>query len=272
MSTVQTSFERFEFKYWMSHAQMQQFLSGSAAFLKRDDHAEGGQHNTSLYLDSPRLDFARLHMEKAPDRLKLRIRVYGRPPNEPAFVEIKRKAKAVTLKQRAVVPLATLPSLLRGEIPSTLKLTNAEQQNTLSQFLYLMQVYRAEPQLLITARRQAFASIDPSEGLRLTLDHDICYQPARGPSLFGSERAWINLCGVSTYVAPATTLMEVKFRYRAPVWLGDLIQSCDLRRSRFSKYIAAVQHEAFGREGVASLARTPSSRWFKDLGSLRGGR
>jgi len=272
MSAIQTSFERFEFKYWLSSSQLERFRAGSAAFLKCDDHAEGGQQNTSLYLDSPRLDLARLHMEKAPDRLKLRIRVYGQPPKEPAFVELKRKAKAVTLKQRAVVPIEALTSLLRGEIPTNLKLSSAEQQRTLTHFLYLMEVYRAEPQLLIAARRQAFASKDPSEGLRLTLDHDICYQPARGPSLFGSASAWINLCGVSTYSATATTLMEIKFRQRAPAWLGDLIQQCDLRRTRFSKYIAAVQYEAFGREGVPALTRSPSPLWFRDLAPPRGGR
>jgi hypothetical protein len=272
MSSVQTSFERFEFKYWLSAQQLKQFMAGASAFLKCDDHAEGGQHNTSLYLDSPRFDLARLHMEKAPDRLKLRIRVYGQPPREPAFVELKRKAKAVTLKQRAVVPIETLPSLLNAEIPSTLKLSSAEQHRTLSHFLYLMQVHRAEPQILIAARRQAFASNDPSEGLRLTLDHDICYQLARGPILFGSASAWINLCGISTYAATATTLMEIKFRHRAPAWLGDLIQHCDLRRTRFSKYIAAVQSEALGIEGVAQLTRTPSPLWYRAAAPPRGGR
>lgn len=272
MKAVQTSFERFEFKYWLSPAQLSQFVAESAMFLKPDDHAEGGQYNTSLYLDSPRLDFARLHMEKAPDRLKLRIRVYGQPPREPAFVELKRKAKSVTLKQRAVVPLAAIPSLLQGTMPANLTLSSAEQHRTLSQFLYLMQVYRAEPQLLIGARRQAFASRDASEGLRLTFDQDICYQPAGGPSLFGSPSAWINLCGVSTYAAPATTLMEIKFRSRAPGWLGDLIQRCELRRTRFSKYIAAVQSHALGPEGVPSLVRTPGPHWLGVSGPLRGGR
>ena len=272
MSVVQTSFERFEFKYWLSTDQVQKFLAGSARFLSGDDNAQGGQTNTSLYLDSPRFDLARLHMEKAPDRIKLRVRVYGEPPREPAFVEIKRKAKAVTFKQRVVVPIAALPSLLRGEVPDLLKISSPEQQRTLSSFLYQQAIYRAEPQILITARRQAFASRDPSEGLRLTLDHDICYQLARGPHLFGSPSAWIKLCGVSTYAATASCLLEVKFRRRAPAWLGDLIQLCDLRRTRFSKYIAAVQHCELGPEGPVLLNRTPSALWHRDTVRSQGGR
>lgn len=272
MSVVQTSFERFEFKYWLSPEQLERFLAGSAPFLTGDDNAQGGQTNTSLYLDSPRFDMARLHIEKAPDRIKLRIRVYGQPPREPAFVEIKRKAKAVTLKQRAVVPIAVLPSLLRGEVPATLKIANPEQQRTLSNFMYQQAVYRAEPQILICARRQAFASRDPSEGLRLTLDHDICYQPARGPHLFGSPSAWIKLCGVSTYLSTAPCLLEVKFRHRAPAWLADLIQRCDLRRTRFSKYIAAVQHTDLGPEGPDLLQRTPSPLWHRDNVRAQGER
>lgn len=271
MKDFETSFERFEFKYWLSKDQVRYLLRQAAPFLRPDERAPDGQRNTSLYLDSPQLDFARQHIERVPDRLKLRIRVYGEPAREPAFVEIKRKAKAVTLKQRAVVAFAVLPPLLRGEDMSLPSL-NAEQRTTLAQFQYLMLSHHATPQLLVTAHRRAYASVFTDENLRLTLDSDICYQPARGPKLFGSREAWINLCGISTYAAQADTLMEIKFRGRAPAWLRELARHMDLRRTRFSKYIAAVQHEALGPEGAMLLTRTPAPLWFRESGEKKGAR
>ena len=269
MKDFETSFERFEFKYWLSRSQVQYLLQRAEPFLRPDERAPDGQRNTSLYLDSPQLDFARQHIERAPDRMKLRIRVYGEPAREPAFVEIKRKAKAVTLKQRAVVALAVLPPLLRGEDLSDLPL-KADQRATLVQFQYLMLSRHATPQLLVTAHRRAYASILADEGLRVTLDSDICYQPARGPQLFGSKQAWINLCGVSTYSAHADTLLEIKFRGRAPGWLRELTREMGLRRTRFSKYIAAVQNEAVGPDGMGLLQRMPAPLWFRDSALKKG--
>lgn len=269
MKEFETSFERFEFKYWLSQAEVSYLLRFAEPFIRADDRAPGGQRNTSLYLDSPQLDFARQHIERAPDRVKLRIRVYGQPAREPAFVEIKRKAKAVTLKQRAIVPLSVLPALLSGDNLERLPL-DSEQRATLSQFQYLMLSHHAVPQLLVTAHRRAYASIFADENVRLTLDSDICYQPARGTQLFGTQEAWINLCGISTYTAQSDTLMEIKFRGRAPAWLRDLTQQLNLRRTRFSKYIAAVQSEALGPEGMTLLARTPAPLWFRENTSKKG--
>lgn len=258
MRANQTSFERFEHKFWISEPRAEQLLRSMTRYLRCDDWAQGGQVNTSLYLDTPRLDFAHLHTDKAPSRFKLRVRAYGAPPTNPAFFEIKRKVKAVTLKRRAIVPLACVTQLLRGEMPPDLKLGSAEEEQTLSQFLYLMIAYRAEPTLLVRARRQAYTSLQPDDGVRLTIDRDICYQRALEPSLLGGERAWMGLCGLDTYLPEAPVLIEIKFRGRAPFWVGELIQNSDLRRTRFSKYIAAVQCEALGREGVSQLARIPA--------------
>lgn len=269
MKDFETSFERFEFKYWLSRSQVSYLLRAAEPFLRADDRAPDGQRNTSLYLDSPQLDFARQHIERVPDRVKLRIRVYGEPAREPAFVEIKRKAKAVTLKQRAIVPLSVLPGLLRGD-SLDLPTLPGEQRSTLAQFQYLMFSHHATPQLLVTAHRRAYASTFTDENLRLTLDSDICYQPARGPGLFGSKQAWINLCGISTYTANADTLMEIKFRGRAPGWLRDLTRQMNLRRTRFSKYIAAVQNEAMGPEGATLLQRAPAPLWFREAAAKKG--
>jgi hypothetical protein len=241
MKTRETTFERFEYKYWVTHDQLDKLMRMAAPFLRFDEWSAGGQQNTSLYLDSPEFEFAKLHLESALDRVKLRVRAYGNPPSGDAFFEIKRKVKDVIFKRRAIVPLMHMQHILSSlTIP---RLQHLEEEQTLSQFLYLMMVHRAEPKVLVTCRRAAYTSADVSEGLRLTVDRDICYQPARDVSLSGDRRSWIRLCGVGSYQPDATLLVEIKFRGAAPLWIQEIVQRLGLRRCNFSKYVAAVSRE-----------------------------
>lgn len=269
MSTVATSFERFEYKYLVPEPVAQALLAFVAPFMRCDDWAPGGQRITNLYLDSPELDFMRAHRESAPDRSKLRVRAYGDPPVGPAFFEIKRKVKNVTFKDRAVVPLAAVPALLRGEAdPAQLGKTAAEQR-TLEHFLYLMMTYRAEPKALLTYCRQAYTSLEPSDETRLTLDRDICYQAARGPLLSADPRAWSHLCGVGNYQSEAATLIEIKFRGLAPWWINELVQQLRLTISSYSKYVMAMTVEELGADRGWDLA--PWSSWPAGRPSGTGG-
>lgn len=259
MSRTETSFERFEYKYWVPDLLVQELLRAAAPYLQRDEMAEGGQRNTSLYLDTDDYDFAWAHTESAPDRLKLRVRAYGDPPHGPAFFEIKRKVKAVSLKRRAIVPIDHVPALLGGEIPAALRLDSDEERRTLDSFLYLMIVNRAAPRLLVTCRREAFRSRFAPEGVRLTLDRDICYQPAPAPSLQGDPAAWQRLCGLRGYEAVASTLIELKFRGLAPRWVTELIERFDLRAGAYSKYVSAVTHAELGPAGPAGEGLVPTA-------------
>lgn len=252
-----TSFERFEYKYLVPDRVAQELLAFVSPYMRCDDWARGGQRITNLYLDSPALDFMRGHTEAAPDRCKLRVRAYGDPPADPAFFEIKRKVKNVTFKDRAVVPLATMPALLRGEIdPSALGQTAAEQR-MLEHFLYLMVAYRAEPKVVVTYIREAYTSAEPSDEVRLTLDRDICYQAARGYFLHGDPQAWAPLCGVGNYRPGAATLIELKFRGIAPWWINELVQQLRLTISSYSKYVMAMVVEELEVDGFSEWDLEP---------------
>ena len=262
MRAQATSFERFEYKYLVPDRVAQELLAFIAPYLRCDDWAPGGQRITNLYLDSPDLDFMRSHTEAAPDRCKLRVRAYGDPPTDPAFFEIKRKVKNVTLKDRAVVPLAAVAKLLRGELdPLALGKTGAEQR-TLEHFLHLLLTYRAEPKVVMTYRREAYTSLEVSDEVRLTLDRDICYQAARGYSLYGDPQAWTHLCGIGNYRHEAATLIELKFRDIAPWWINELVQQLQLSISSCSKYVMAMnveelEKDGFGEWDLAALAAHP---------------
>lgn len=240
MRAAQTAFERFEFKYVVSEQRAKELLQRTASYLRSDDWAPGGQRITSLYLDSPGRDFMQLHREGAPDRSKLRVRAYGDPLADQAFFEIKRKIKRVTFKHRAIVPQSAVPMLLRGELGPTRLVKSEEEQRTLEHFLYLMLTYRAEPTVLTTCCREAFTAIEPADEVRLTLDRDISYQPARGSTLKGDPQAWVRLCGYGNYLPTAPVLIELKFRGIAPLWVQDLVQELKLTVSSYSKYVTAM--------------------------------
>lgn len=252
MRELQSKFQRFEYKYWVSETVAEQLLRLAGPYLICDDWAQGGQHNTSLYLDSAELDLLQLHTESTPDRVKLRIRAYGDPPVDPAFIEIKRKVKAVNLKRRVHVPLAVVPELLSGS-GSVWQFKTAEERDTLEHFLYLMITLRAEPRVLVSCRRQAYTSMNPGEGVRLTMDRNICYQPARGYSLLGDRGAWTPLCGLGSYQACASTLLELKFPGAAPLWLAEAVQQLGLVRGSYSKYVSAMAFEELGPGGLTGL-------------------
>lgn len=253
MKKQQTRFERFEYKYWVPEAGAEQLLRFTAPFLRCDDWAPGGQRNTSLYLDSSEHDFMEQHRASAPDRFKLRVRTYDDAPggsDAPAFFEIKRKVKAVTFKRRAEVPLAAVPKLLRGESVPGLRLRTADEEATLAQFQYLMMTHHAEPRVLLTCRRAAYTSVDPNDEVRLTVDREVSYQPARGFVLQGDPQRWIRLCGLGNYQPGASVLIELKFRGCAPWWVEELVQRLQLIPSRYSKYVAAMAFADLGPGGL----------------------
>ena len=248
-----TKFERFEYKYWLSDAIARTLLRQTTQFLHKDVHADAKGRNTSLYLDSPERDFVDAHLAGAPDRIKLRVRAYGNPVRDPAFFEVKRKVKAVTFKHRSVVPLAWVPVLLgRGPLRMP-PLRTAQEEVSLQDFLYHKEVHQAEPYLLVTCTREAFSGTDPLEEMRLTMDRDVCYQLAQGPSLQGDPQGWVPLCGQGGYQPDATTLMEVKFRGVAPLWFLELVQRLELMPSGFSKYVTAAVHQRLSADEASRL-------------------
>lgn len=258
MTAVQTAFERFEFKYWLTPELEQRVLAFIRPFMRCDDWAPNGQRNTSLYLDSPERDFFTLHEESAPDRIKLRVRAYEESPTGPAFFEIKRKVKWVTLKHRATVTQADVRPLLMGETVPGLRLRSDEEKRTLEHFLYLRAVHRAEPTALITCLREAFTASEPSDEVRITFDREICYQPPRGYALHGDPQAWVPLSGFFADKPDATTLLEIKARGVAPWWVDELIQGHLLLPSGYSKYVTAMSMEEMGPELLFGTERRPA--------------
>lgn len=230
MRSETQTFERFELKYWAPAGRVAKLMELVTDQLREDERAGPSQVNTSLYFDSPRLLFLEQHLSGAPDRVKLRVRYYGDQPAGDCFFEIKRRQGAVVSKRRAVVPLEQGRALVKNL--NAIPLEN----DALQTFQYLAQRCSARPVLLVRARRQSFRAEDRSLDVRLTIDHDVAWQPTRAPEpLVPDARRWRTLSGGEQRV-----LVEVKFHSARPWWLGHFTGQLAPWRVSFSKYVAAV--------------------------------
>jgi hypothetical protein len=160
-----------------------------------------------------------------------------------SFFEVKRKIKDVSVKRRAVVPLDLAEPLIDGTYDG-LPLDSsrsADERRALEGFLYLAAVSRAQPRVLVRSRREAYASPDGGEDVRVTIDRRICCQPARGPSLESDPDAWTYIDGYAQHGERGPhALVEVKFPSAAPRWVQRLIARMERPRIAYSKYVSAV--------------------------------
>ena len=219
------SFERFELKYWAPLDRLARGMKVLEGLMVEDS----AQVNTSLYFDSPRRIFLEQHLSGSPDRVKLRVRYYGASPSGDCFFEIKRRQGQLVTKRRAVVPLKEARELVH-DVSRPLPFAN----EALESFQYLCLQCSAQPVLLVRARRQAFRTVDKTLDVRLTIDREVAWQPARAPDFLQPEaRHWRGLSG-------GDALVEVKFHSSRPWWLGHFTEHLAPWRVSFSKYVAAA--------------------------------
>ena len=238
--------DRFELKYWVPEPVIKEALEYGKPYLILDPEISkrGLQHqcSTSLYLETADLASFRTHVDGAPDRFKLRVRVYGDPPAGMAFFEIKRKLDSRGVKTRAAVPLENVQAYLEGRyerLPDSMK---PSARRNLESFLYAQLSSQAQPFLLVRAFRESYCSVDPREEVRMTFDRRICYQPARGATFDHDPNGWIPINGVEEHGQQGEhTLIEMKFAKLPPLWMKRVIQQLGLSRVSFSKYCAAVR-------------------------------
>jgi hypothetical protein len=239
--------DRFELKYWVPDQVIGQVLDYVKPHLVLDPYSVKlgvlSQHNTSLYLETPNLDSYWRHVDSSPDRFKLRVRVYGDPPSGKAFFETKRKIKSVIVKTRTAVSMQEMVGLIEGTYESLPPWLSAEDRRNLENFLYLRTALRAEPCVLVRAYRESHCSADPMEDIRVTVDREICFQPARGTDLVGDPKRWIPIDGEEQHEQRGVhAMVELKYPRIAPFWMQSLVARLEMWRVGYSKYIASVQH------------------------------
>jgi hypothetical protein len=231
---------RCEFKYRIGMDQIDRLHRALDRYCVVDRtgmcDAAGWYTIDSLYLDTPSFQFHRDGEDQRPVRLKLRARSYPDTPGSIVKIEVKRRIHELILKTSLVVPHEGWDAWLRpgAHLSSMMQ----DSRRALDTFVTVQRHTNASPKLLVRYTRLAFHStID--DYVRVTFDRKMLYQPMRRYSFDADSRRWSGIDDAGSF-GVGGLLMEVKFRNRPPVWVGDLIRRFGLIRRGFSKYGAAV--------------------------------
>jgi hypothetical protein len=245
---------RCEFKYPVSMDQVPVLRRALERFCVIDRtgvcNADGWYTIDSLYLDTPYFDFFRDAEDERPVRRKLRARSYPDTPGSIVKIEVKRRIHELILKTSLVVPQDGWDCWIRAGVD--LSGMKGESREALDTFVTLQRQTNASPKFLVRYTRLAFHStID--DYVRVTFDRRMLYQPMQRYSLDADPRRWSSIDDARS-LGSNGLLMEVKFRNRPPVWIGDLIRRFGLVRQGFSKYGTAVRLSRRERPRIWDLA------------------
>lgn len=217
----QSTFQRYEIKYLLNAAQKEQLLAAMQPYMALDDYGRTTIRN--IYYDTESFRLIRRSLEKPAYKEKLRIRSYRQvDPNDPVFVELKKKYDSVVYKRRLSLP----------EKQVTASFANGTPLPVCSQIGDEIAYFRAyyctlRPAVFLSYEREAFYALDGGP-LRITLDENILYR-----------RHDLSLCS-PVYGAPlledGQTLLEIKTAGGLPLWLSNTLAKNNIYKTSFSKY------------------------------------
>lgn len=253
---------RYEFKYLIPDALARVFTRAASAWYSPDPYLPPGESEyviTSLYLDTPRLDFYWDRDCQRFDRIKARVRTYG-PRNEgPVFLELKRRFGDTMMKSRARVPTHRwTEALLPGDLGLPAWDLTPSREAVVRDFNSLCIGRCLRPVVSVRYDREAYVGRVRND-LRLTVDRRLRYAPMDRPEIPADDRVYRHMdTGYAFLGGSSLAILEVKFTGRHPLWLEDLLARFDLPRESFSKYLTGV--EAMMNEAEQSCPGARRSR------------
>lgn len=225
MPNSNSIFERYEIKYKINVFQRHALEKVLCQHCKPDSHGESTV--CSLYCDTPDFRLIRHSLEKPVYKEKLRLRSYGTvQPEQPVFLEMKKKYKDVVYKRRILVPEQKAMNWLngRGTLP----------QGQISRELdYFKNFYPGlQPSMYLCSDRAAWYDLENPQ-LRITLDANIRWR---------TEALSLALPPAGLpLLEPETFLLEIKTDSAVPLWLVQILSELKLYKTSFSKYGTAWQ-------------------------------
>jgi hypothetical protein len=231
---------RFEFKYYVDEGRARAIRNFIESYLEPDEFLVRfggiGYPVCSLYLDNSGLLLYDQTMQGQKNRFKLRIRFYDNNPENPAFLEIKRRETDVIKKKRAPVTREGAREILAGAPPSPDflfgKKMTTKSLDALYEFCQLRDRIDAAGCTYVYYHRQAYVSPD-SNSVRVTFDRQLeggVYVPGTELSI-PTDSARPKMEGV---------VLELKFTDRFPNWMELLAEDFNLQRTSVPKYVKCV--------------------------------
>lgn len=231
----QATFQRYEIKYLLTRTQKQAILEAMQPYMQLDRYGRTTIRN--IYYDTENYRLIRRSLEKPAYKEKLRIRSYQKAgPEDPVFVELKKKYKDVVYKRRLTLPEAQAMESFRYGLPLPVRSQIADEVE------YYRAFYgRLRPAVFLSYEREAFYALDGGD-FRLTFDENILYRESNFS--LGSQAYGIPLLG------QGQTLMELKTAGGLPLWMSHALNRIQVYHSSFSKYGMAYQRMA-AEKGLA---------------------
>lgn len=229
---------RFERKYLVPTEQLASLRERMLPFLLPDHFASSNDKGVceytvrSIYYDTPAFDNLVHKVEGHKDRWKLRIRGYGKNPDNKVFMEVKKKIGDKITKSRFFTDFTGLPSKMRtGELFRNLEFEGDSIATPSSfHFHFVRDGYR--PVSLVVYDREAYFGKFDSD-VRITFDKYIRVR------LFPSLEDLFDDTGL-TAVWKGYFILEVKYGDKGmPTWVKSIIQEYQLRHEALSKYAEA---------------------------------
>ncbi len=223
MAEIQTPavFQRHEVKYLINEAQRTALTKILMDHTIPDPHGESTICN--IYYDTPDFRLIRRSLEKPAYKEKLRVRSYGPVrPEQPVFVELKKKYDSVVYKRRIELPEAQVDDCFQ-------KGTSLPDQSQIGREIEYFRRYYKDliPVVRLCYDRTAyFSNVDPD--LRITLDRNILW-----------SRDHLSLTEAVSgrqLLEEGQALLEIKAASAIPLWLCHTLSELKIHQVSFSKY------------------------------------
>lgn len=255
---------RFEYKYIIPYARLEELRVRIAAFAHRDPHVRStGEYTVrSIYFDSADLECYQLKVAGVKRRNKVRLRGYNQGEGQrKVFFEIKKKVDEPLYKNRAGLPYELALQLLRGQpfrpeqYGAVIKASDLEDAQ---KFLYHIFARKLQPVVNVIYEREPYQfKIDPENDLRITFDKNL--RAVRAP---GIDELFVEKQPVM--VMRGHFIMEVKFNRYLPGWVRQLVVSMGLKKGPASKYTLCL--DALRRASELDY-KLSTGRW--QMGKMR---
>lgn len=227
MEETKLTFKRYEKKYLLSarqYAEMQERLSGR---IEPDLYFKSAVG--SVYYDDDSYSLIRHSLDKPVYKEKLRLRSYGVPgPEDPVFVELKKKFKGVVYKRRVELPVREAEAWLAGERPAP------GDSQIVREIDFFLRSHALSPKAYIGCDRTAWVAVEDPE-VRITFDENLRWRDTDLHLTAG--RAGQPLLDTGQ------ALLEIKLPEASPLWLARLLSELEIFPRSFSKYGACYQND-----------------------------
>jgi len=221
MAKFNTIFKRYEYKYLLNRAQRRYVEDHLAGRMRPDQYGETTICN--VYYDTPDYRLIRKSIEKPVYKEKLRLRSYGRATEDgTVFLELKKKYDGIVYKRRISLKESEAEQYLSGEAPLP-KSGQIEREIDYFRWYY----GTLQPAMYLCYDRIAWYSAD-DPNLRITFDRNIRFRQG--------DHSLESLPGGRQLLDVGQSLMEIKVAGAMPLWLVDILNEANIRKTPFSKY------------------------------------